>query len=324
MYSRWFIENLQYLKSLKLQFDKAIYEPLQEKHKSIFGALVESSIMELKEDIEEIKELYSETNKDNVISRLKYLHERLEYLLEDEGEVDPIFFSLTSAQSLERNCQANGSFVRLVPDILKKMNKAGLLAEQWLHVLAVESASGEQRLGKLERVKTLLSDRLTNVNGEIGKIEKELDSESGELQNLLEREDRSVLIADRAKSLEQKLNKLHERVLQTYHQITDIRDLVKTAGGNDKFTTKLMADLKKKQKLHDEMSGKLKVAKYEKKLVEEDLSLELEIKPNLIRLTNGLQEKCEQLEVALDLLYKEREKIERAIKPVVDTVSMET
>lgn len=325
MYATWFLENLAYLKDLKLQFEERIYVPLSQlfHRESPLGPRQMStlssdswSVLLYKDEIPEISELYSNVDMENVVRRLKYLKNRLDHLLEDEGEIDPALFSVTSARALEGLKLPNNAFIRLMPDIQQKLATAGILAEKWLEIVTSRDVDGDTLVSKLERVKTILSDRLDNLNLEIKKTSDELSIESDELQDLLVREDRSDIISSKCQTLETKVGKLNDKISQNARQISDIKELVHTAVGNKQFMGQLTGDLKKKERLQDEMMQNVKILTYEQHLVTEDLCVELEIKPSLIRITNSLQDKCEELESSLEAKEVERHQLEMALRPI--------
>lgn len=324
MYATWFLENLAYLKDLKDQFEERIYLPLTQifhgnntigqRQLSTLSGDSWSALL-YKDEIPEIAELYNNGDIQNVVSRLKYLKNRLDHLLEDDSEIDPALFSVTSARALDGLKLPNNAFIRLMPDIQQKMATAAILAERWLDIVTSKDSSGSTFISKLERVKTMLGDRLAQLNNEIQRTSKELSVESDDLQELLDREERSEIISTKCQSLETKVMTLKEKISQNSRQISDIKELVNTAGGNKQFMGQLTTDLKKKERLQSEMTQKAKLLEFECSLTTEDLCLELEIKPSLIRITNNLQDRCEELETALEAKQVEKHQIEMALRP---------
>ena len=324
MYATWFLENLAYLKDLKIQFDDRIYLPLTQLFNGESAILQRQlsslssdswSVLLYKDEMPEIADLYKNSELENVITRLRYLKNRLDYLLDDEGEIDPALFSVTSAQVVDGLTLPNNAFIRLMPDIQQKMTTAAILAERWLEIILTKDRDGSTMVSKLERVKTMLGDRLATLNNEIVRETDELTSESDELQDILAREDRSTIISNLVHSLEAKVNKINEKIFQNANQINDIKDLLRTAAGNEQFKSNLMSDLKKKEKLHRELERAAKILQFEQTLTTEDLCIELEMKPSLIRISGSVQDKCEQLESSLEAKKNERYQLEMVLKP---------
>ena len=61
----------------------------------------------------------------------------------------------------------------------------------------------------------------------------------------------------------------------------------------------------------------IKLLQYEKTLLEEELAVELEVKPCMIRFTDQIQEKCETLEQTIDKKRQEKQTVESALIPVI-------
>ena len=331
MYCRWYLDNLNYLKELKTQFDNRIYLPLtrnmtttdsdtENAKDNKSGQEKNKPILEYRHSCPDITDLYDYTDLRNIVGRLGYLRDRLSHLLEDEGEIDVDLFSVNSALDDTDN-KADQRFLRLVPDILVKLNNAATLAQQWLDIAATKEFDAGTRLTKLERVKTILGDRLANINNEIQSKQKELSVEAGDLKELRKREERSNSISSQHQSLEIKVNRSLEKIDRAVKQISDIEDLITTAAGNKQFTSQLNQELKKKRRELNELNQNLKILEFEREITTEDLCLELEIKPELIRLTTNLQEKCQNLESILEAMRLEKERLELALKPVIDDES---
>lgn len=331
MYCRWYLDNLCYLKELKSQFDKRVYLPLEQnmcdsttarRKQSVDRKSSEDceSILEFKHSCPDIRDLYDYSDLTNIVGRLGYLRDRLNHLLEDEGEIDADLFSVNSVLN-HKDDNSDDRFLRLVPDILVKLQKAATLAQQWLDIAATKDFDEGTRLTKLERVKTILGDRLANIDDEIQAKQKELSVESSDLKELRKREERSSNISNQNQSLETKINRSLEKIDRTSRQISDIEDLITTAAGNKQFNHQLTQELKKKKKEQNELNRKLRILEFEREIAAEDLCLELEIKPELIRQTSSLQDKCEHLESILETMRLEKERLVLALKPVIDDKS---
>lgn len=329
MYCRWYLDNLAYLRELKEQFDIRIYSPLKS-HLSTHHSSTNrpdtalsstTHILEFKNSVPDIKDLYDDSDLENITGRLTYLRARLSHLLEDEGEIDADLFSVNSSMDSDDIKMDDERFIRLVPDILVKLSNASFLAKQWIDIAATKELDEDVKLIKLDRVKTILSDRLGSISSEIDSRQRELDEESGELKQLLKREERSDTISSQNQNLETKINRLNGKIDTFAKQVADIQDLIKTAAGNKQFTSQLNSELRKKKREKSELTRKLSVLEFEREIVVEDLCLELEIKPELIRQSSSLQEKCDSLESILLAMREEKQRLQDALEPVLEDES---
>ncbi|XP_067931194.1 myosin-13-like [Watersipora subatra] len=326
MYARWFLDNMGYLRDLNKQFTEKIYTPLTQLFNGENAITQRStpawtkpswSILLYQKKIPEITELYNDVDMENVFIRLRYVKSRVDHLLEDEGEIDPALFSLASQKVLEGKNLPNHSFIRLMPDVQHKLTTAGSLAERWLEIITSQDVNGRTMISKLERVKTMLGNQLDSLNHEIKTTANKLSSESDDLQDLLAHEDRATLISNKCQSLELRLSTLKKKISQNTHQIEDIEELLETSPANKQFVANLLSDLHKKRKFHDDLTRQTKIVQFELSIVREDLCVELELKPSVIRITNSVQENCEQLETSLEDKKVEKYQLEMALKPVI-------
>jgi len=353
-YGKWYLENLDYLKEIKSTFDKWIYLPLSHTYydeddprllpshnspPSINGSVTSlrsgrpsskslsrsNSILMFKEDIPDIKDLYDYSDLDNVTGRLSYLRERLGHLLEDQGELNPDLFSLNSEKYTKGYPEKLHNLIRLVPDILLKCRKAAALAQQWLAIEAAKEMDTQQKLLKLERVETVLSEKLEGVSQELVVTETELAQETYELQSLLEREDRALTIHSETREIDLKIEEIQGKIERIDLEIEDVNELVKTVKSNKQFFDQLSKDLVRKHLEKEKLLKRITTLQFERNILTEDYSFELEIKPSIIRYTNDTQDKCEKLEQEVEFKRNIKDEIENALIPIKeDTIRMKS
>ena len=238
VYAQWYLSNLMYLKELKDNFDERVFIPLStmysiareqsptadgavsDQEKSLTSLSIDTvrpattdSILKYKNDVPEVKELYDFTDVDNAASRLAYIRQRWQHLLDDEQEINATLFSIGSASAVpEQSAASLVNILRLVPDILLKCSNAADLAGQWLKVSSAKALDPKTKLSKLERVRSVLKDKLTGLNDNLDSQEKQLESDSTDLDFLLEREERVNEIMSKRREIEIGRASCRERV----------------------------------------------------------------------------------------------------------------
>lgn len=328
VYATWYLSNFEYLKELKANFDERIYIPLsdlyqspeREEHHREATDLSESrassaaSVLKFKHDLPDVRDLYDFTEVENIASRLGYIRQRWQLLLDDENEISNTLFSYNSQIEVSPTCPKEIiNLLRLVPDILVKCSNAASLAIQWLDCASSKSLDLQTKSDKLERLKSVLTDKLTGLSEKIKSEEKELESESSDLELLADREERTSDIQSQTHQIDQLIRKLKLEI----HQLTEQTELLKhQQDSNDQrmdVTKTIRENELKVFKLHQE----IQINEYQKELLDEDLSIEMEVKPCMIRHTDQIQEKCESLEQMIDCKRIEKQRVESALIPVM-------
>lgn len=336
----WYLSNIAYMKELKTNFDERIYLPLTKLYQRIddsdkdisigkpgskentnmseLRAPSVASVLQFKNDLPEVKDLYDFTEVDNVASRLKYLRQRWQLLLDDESEISAALFSYNSQLSPSPQTPTQVlNLLRLVPDILLKSRNAGSLALQWLECSSSKATDLQTKYDKLERVKSILTEKLSGLSEEIKSEERELQVESTDLEMLADREERANEMMSTTQQIDNKIQHLESQISQLNLEINGLRD-GKTSSLSDHSTKESVS-----RQICDSEIAAMKVKRqirlllYEKELLEEDLKVELEIKPCMIRFTDQIQEKCENLEQTIDNKRIEKQRVESALVPVI-------
>ncbi|XP_067934080.1 chromosome partition protein Smc-like [Watersipora subatra] len=325
IYVRWYIANMAYLKSLKINFDERIYAALvtyyqkerarietlpNSKENTIlseFRAPSAASVLKFKDDLPEVSDLYDFADVENISSRLKYIRQRWQLLMEDEIEITPTLFSCDSLQRVPEGCPKEiDSLLRLVPDLLVKCEKAGSLALLWLQCASSKAIDIQSKYSKLERVKSVLTEKLSGLSEEIEQEEIELEAKSTDLETLTSREERANEIMAKSRQIDYNIKQLEEKIRK--HLFRNGSLIADTSPNHE-----LSADQLEVLRLEKEKELLI----FEKGLLEEDLAVELEVKPNIIRFTEQIQEHCEILEQDIDNKRHEKQEVESALIPVL-------
>lgn len=278
------------------------------------------ALQSLKNEYKDLKVIYDTSETDKVAQRLSFLKDQIDLLLDEEDEVDPDLYSWDSAKMIQHLNLDFGTenFIRLMPDILVKLRKAAWLAYRWLELDDQRAKDVDEKLNKIVTIEKQLSSRLNNLKEIISKGQQKLELETNELSHLMEREARSD-------TLNMKTYSLSER---TEHLEKEIKDLLKE---RDTFAPKLDAivknkDLRAYHKLKFKFESnklqrlvldrKLQSLYYQRNLLQDDINIELFIRPSVIHSTNRAQDECERLEKLLREQKEEAITIEHALIPV--------
>ena len=318
-YAQWFLTNLEYLRELRRNFNQRIYEPLccyyqQEERDAATPGSASSqrshSVLELKHDFPEVKDIYDYSDIENIMSRLSYITPRWQHLLEDEGKIEPLFFSVNSESVVSESCPATLRHIaRLIPDVLVKCVTAGGLARRWVCVAGTKAIDSHTRLDKLERVRTEVSGRLDGLRRDIENEEGQLERATSDLETLIGREERcsAIMSAEYAATVRaQELQGQLQTAREELQALLEAREAADPGAVHAKQVE--IIQLEKELALHS----------FSRAVLTEDLSVELEIKPSIIRFANQLQDNCERLEETLDNKRTERLRLESALVPITE------
>ncbi|RUS89346.1 hypothetical protein EGW08_002866 [Elysia chlorotica] len=279
-----------------------------------------ASLMQLSKDYKDIKAIYDTSEIDKVAERLSFVKEQLDYLLDEEDEVDPEIYSEESSKMIEHLEMDFGTenFIRLVPDMLVKLKKSAWLARRWLELDDRRTKDLREKVKKLSTIEEELSTRVEILQDDINKGQKKLERETEELSRLMEKEGRcdsltfkSYSVENQIQALNVKLEKLNAEK-ETFAPRLNAIVRTKDMAGFQKL--KFQYESNKLQRFVT--SRKLATLTYQKKLMSDDLNLELLVRPSVIHVSNKLQDECEYLEQALRVKREEVVNIKRALMPV--------
>ncbi|CAG5115411.1 unnamed protein product [Candidula unifasciata] len=283
-------------------------------------AQAKASLLQLCKEYKDIKSIYDTTAIDRVAQRLSFVKEQLEYLLDEEDEVDPDLYSAESGKLIEHMNMDFGTenLIRLVPDILVKLKKAAWLARRWLELDDQRTKDVSAKLDKLAIVEKQLVKRLDVLHDDITKGEKKLERETNELNRLMEKEGRpdvltlqSYNIDREIKSITIKLEQLNKEKETFAERLSEI---VKAKNLSEFHKLKFKFESNKLQRFT--MERKLATLAFKKNLLDDDLNIELFVRPSVIHSSNKLQDECERLEKYIRQQKEELVSIKRALLPV--------
>ncbi|XP_046350129.1 uncharacterized protein LOC124131080 [Haliotis rufescens] len=279
-----------------------------------------TALMMLSNEFTDIKTLYDTTEVDKVAKSLSLVKEQMEFLLDNEDSLDSDLYSHES-----ENCvyhltldSATVTLIRFVPDILAKLQKSARLARRWLQLDSVRTKDLNKKLEKILELEKKLNQRVSFLDEDILRNEAELEKEMMELQNLLKREDRSNDLSLTIFDLDDRIGKLHNK-LEGLRKERDrmtgrVMDTVQTRNKRHYDELKVRYESNKLQRyMTERMLGTLR---YHRDIVEQDMRVELSIKPSIIHNTNSLQDHCERLEQILTHEKNEKHTIKTALVPI--------
>lgn len=298
VYAQWFLDTSDYIRELKSNFLSRIYQPILSSQQK--------------------RHTFSDVSKSE---RLSVIAENTSQLLLQLGMLfDWNENSAISEPTVDRVLDRKGisgqerSIIRLIPSSLRVLSELAALASDWLAVTS-ESRERTVTMGSHLDGKELRRE-LSRLTREIDNGERELELESEELHTLLEREERSNKINGENHTLEIKMNGYRDKLTEVRLQMKDTQELIDTTGNNSGFRNQLLNDLNAQRRQVVELEMKMKVLRYQMDIVVEDLCVELEIKPSLIRLTNSVQDKCMKLESSLEVKRLEKNRLEQTLRPI--------
>ncbi|CAL1542123.1 unnamed protein product [Lymnaea stagnalis] len=289
-------------------------------------AQARASLLQLSHEYRDIKSIYDTTEIDKVAQRLSFVKEQLDYLLEEEDEVDPDLYSEESRKMVAHLDMDFGTenLIRLVPDILVKLKKAAWLARRWLELDDKRTKDVSAKLDKLAAIEEKFVKRLDVLQDNITKGEKRLEKETNELNRLMEKENRSDVLTFKTYNLDAHIEKLQKKLEKLNRErdnfASQLAEIVKSKDLKEFHKLKFRFESNKLQRFVTER--KLSTLNYQKNLLADDLNLELFVRPSVIHSSNKLQEDCEQLEKRLREQREEVLSIKRALLPVQEDKAM--
>ncbi|OWF54289.1 uncharacterized protein LOC110445325 isoform X2 [Mizuhopecten yessoensis] len=298
-------------------------------HETRKRMLSRAALLLLGREFRDIKNLYDNTEIENIAQRLSVLKERIDFLLDNENSISYEMFSQDSEQSVHhlklKNVRIH-CLIRVLPDVLVKFQKAAWLARRWLRLDDKKTKDVSEKLDKLAAIEEQLSRRLSVLSKDISTRQQELDRDLKELQRLMKREERSnelhVAIhetEERRIKLEASLDKLES---EKNELAKNIQSAVRYRKQSEYKQIRTMYERNRLQRYA--LERQIATVKFHQNLVQKDIHIELEVKPDLIHFTNDVQDRCEELENLLEREKKEKRTLQAALLPVVKDKEMLT
>lgn len=241
-------------------------------------------------------------------------------MLEEEDEVDPDLFSAESAQLVYPLQMDEGTenLVRLPLDLLVKFRKATWLARRWLELYDKRTHDLSAKLHKVLALETKLTTRLRSLDGEIVQHEQQLETKTGELHRLMEREGRSDGLGFALYDIDAKSAALKTQLekLRAQRDAITARVAQVTRKGRAHEYRAIRLDFEKNKLQRYLLERQLATLDYQRHLSDQDRQVELQVRPSLIRHTNHVQDTCERLEETIRDERRERDNIRSALLPI--------
>ncbi|KAK7109621.1 citron Rho-interacting kinase-like [Littorina saxatilis] len=271
-------------------------------------------------EYKDIKGLYDTTDMDKVAHRLSFLKDQLDFMLEEEDEIDPDLFSPESQQLLYPLDMDEGTenLVRLPLDLLVKFRKAIWLARRWLELYDKRTYDLNTKLQKVLTLENTLTQRLQSLDGNILQHEHQLERNTDDLHRLMKREERTDGLTFALYDIEAKAESLEGQLKQLRRLRDAITSRVKLVAqtGRVQEYRRLKMDFEKNKLQRYLLERLLATLNYQRQLSEQDRKVELEMRPSLIRHTNHVQDTCERLEQTIREQKRERDNIRCALIPI--------
>ncbi|KAL5007720.1 hypothetical protein ScPMuIL_016526 [Solemya velum] len=280
-----------------------------------------AALLVLSREFRDIRSLYDSSEIEKIAQRLSQLKERLDFLIDTESPIENDLMSQDSTKyvySLKIRDQNVENLIRFLPDIIVKFQKLAWLSRKWLEVDETKTKDINKRLNKLATLEKQLNHKVSILSHDIQRHEETLETEANSLMELLRREDRADDLSVNLFNIQGKLGKIRENLeslKNANHSLTtNLLDAVKAKDEGNIRRLKTLQEQNKLQRYALERHAA--TLEYHKTLLETDMQLELEVKPNLILLTNDVQDKCEELEKVLEKKRKEKRTIQAALLPI--------
>ncbi len=143
----------------------------------------------------------------------------------------------------------------------------------------------------------------------------ELEKENVGLKTLLKREERTGKINDKLFALEEDIRHHEDDIEKTQVERENIKyEMDNNMYENEEEIQVLQEKLKAKTLHLEQANADLVVKGYERKMLEEDLELEMEVKPSMIYFTQSSREKCDKLETEITNVSEEKAALEDFIE----------
>ncbi len=218
------------------------------------------------------------------------------------------------------------SLVCLFEKLFGVFETAGNQAKVWIQLDSTKSTNLHAVHQKFKEMHRIIIRQIENVEETTKATTKELAEESETLQRLLKREERVANISSSLFEVEKhiaqqedELGSLQKDVQSNHSRLDNLQDV--KAG---ELSGHLDESLRTKDVEVNAIRKDLCLKKFFAKVLKEDLAVEMEVQPSIIRHTNHLQEKCESLEdrlskskweksalcIFLDTLREERNRVE--------------
>lgn len=304
---------------LSLSFSaRSGYKETQEARKKI---ATKQALIALSRQFNDIKKLYDTSEIENLAQRLSHLKERTDHLLDNVNTLDEALLCQDSERCvfhLKIANLGNENLMRFVPDVLLKFQKAAWLARRWLNQDDEKTKDLNEKLEKLTQLEEAMNRRLSFLSKEIQLKEIELESKASLLNNLLEREDRSNDLGESVYNLKKRKETLKEQLNVLISEQGQLSEkLSEAAQRHDKKAYRDLRPFYDRNKLQRfAVERQLATLNYHINLAESDMSVELELKADVMYTTNDVQDTCEELEKRLEKAKQEQKVLQAALIPV--------
>ncbi|KAI8498089.1 hypothetical protein Bbelb_240330 [Branchiostoma belcheri] len=322
------------------------------------GPRLGSTLEILRKDFPDLLEQYDNKELRQVALQLTRLRRRWNTLFQKDVEIEEDMLDRESGAevNLFRDSTHFQPVLRLVPDVFIKARKAAGLARRWLEIDGTTSRTLQTKLEQIEEIQAVLERKLGYVIHSIKRKEEKLQRGSEQVQMLLKREDRSNELTFQLYGVDKTIGSLQRRLRELQVEKDYVRKHLRKRADKESeeyqtYRLKYIQTRLQSKVVDRELSTK----QYQRTILEEDMHVELECKPSLIRFADKRhrarlgtqlqksrvrvltcrrfcalekgnlhdfpdftqeQEKCEKLEQELERDRAEKRKIEVALVPL--------
>ncbi|KAK3102722.1 hypothetical protein FSP39_013439 [Pinctada imbricata] len=275
----------------------------------------------LSRQMKDVKQLYDTTEIEKTAHRLSFMKDQLDFLIDNEAKIPHEMFSQDSEKAVCHLKVKNSRtyfLMRLIPDILVKLQLLAWLARKWLELDDKKTKDLKQRLAKLAKLEEQLTKRMNVLTREIQDHERNLGKETNQLQELLKREERVNELELSLHVYEESREKLAAHQKELEKEKKDINDKIQESiKGKKTMEFKTLQTMYERNKLQRyAVERQLATLQFHKNVAQTDMQIEMEVKANIIHFTNDVQDHCEELEKQLERERKEKRTIQAALIPI--------
>lgn len=249
-----------------------------------------------------ITDIYENKDIDMMASRLLRLSRKLEHLLREDLDLDSTLSRIPKPHDGKKDIGDDVlNFIHLMNYTFVKFKNLIELSKAWVDTDSRRMETLQEKLRRLKEIQKTVSRKKIDLGFAIKKHQLDIQRESENLETMLAREERVNDINAKIFDTEQTLISL-KGDLEKSRDVRDViaKDLL-TIPSTDKGRFEELRQRYQKNRISRFVLYKtIKSMEYQQDILSEDLTIETDLKSSVIRCTNDIQERIEQLEMTLD------------------------
>ena len=277
------------------------------------------ALKELGRELEEARLLYDDSQIEHCSKNLGNVLSDWELLLFDNTELDSEIITMHDIVKLSYSHMHKdlAYLASVLPTIFDGCSKASAIARDWINLHETKTISLESKLVKVKEIHKHLTRKLHSLELEIIKHEGILETTTAELQKLINREERSNEINLKLFDTEQNISTLKETLERARCDrliLSEDLSKAKISSPRDLADVRLKYEENRLQRYL--LQRKIQSKEYAKSLLDDDLQLEIGMKPTIIRHSDALHDKCEKLEQIIEEKKSNKRQLQEALVPL--------